>query len=276
MDPVSQVLAQQASGSAGGQGFGQFFAQGRQLQQNQQRLNLSSRHLELQQAQEQRLQRRDDMLVPLESQMLQMRIANEGMNLVTEKNNLQVATSMRAGSLAVANLMAELESQGGWGSAESWQAYQRIIDQTPLAAISKEGQLFIQQQRLANGVKQMTKQFGAPTQATVPNSFGGTSQFGNDPLAARRVEISEANLQARVKELELSAQRLENQMPPEQREKLRAGLRAIANDPLVIDSNEKLKRMDDFIQKFQGGTTPVAPFKKPVTDPSDPLGLFAE
>lgn len=71
MDPVSQTLAQQQSGSAGGQGFGQFFVAGQQA-------GFASRRLDLEERQERRMQRREDVMLPLEKQVKEYAVIDMG------------------------------------------------------------------------------------------------------------------------------------------------------------------------------------------------------
>ena len=134
MDPVSQVLAQQHSGSAGGAGFGQFFAQGVQARQNQQRLNLSSRQLQVQEAQEQRLQRRDDMLLPLEQQMMQSQIANLGINGVVNFLKAQSEVQVNAALPELYRLqMAFAESPEGYSDPALMEEARTLANRFPKA-----------------------------------------------------------------------------------------------------------------------------------------------
>lgn len=89
MDPVSQVLAQQQSGSAGGQGFGQFFVAGQQH-------GLARERLKLEQKQEERLQKRDDMLLPLQASLIGAQVANLGVEAVINTQKAQITTAINA------------------------------------------------------------------------------------------------------------------------------------------------------------------------------------
>lgn len=71
MDPVTQTLAQQQSGSAGGQGFGQFFVAGRQDARQGQQLNLARRA-------EDRLAERQRTLLPYEEAVMGLQVINAG------------------------------------------------------------------------------------------------------------------------------------------------------------------------------------------------------
>ena len=61
MDPISQILAQQSSGSAEGQGFGADYARGQEF-------SLRERYLSLQQKAEKRAQKEQDVLLPLKAE----------------------------------------------------------------------------------------------------------------------------------------------------------------------------------------------------------------
>ena len=252
MDPVTQTLAQQHSGSAGGHNFASFFIAGQERADRQRQMKM--------------MQRQQDVLLPLQQQSMQLKMASIGMEMVEQQKNAEHETGTRAGALRISQLMSELERDGTWGTPESWAKYDSIIKHTPLAALSKQGEVFLQTQRLRTGIAQLTKQFGAPAQVTTPLPGGGEAKFGTDPLEKQRVDISKGNLDARLKEIDLARQRLEGQMDPMQREKLRAGLRAIATD-IYTDGDKKLQKMDSFIKQFSGPAPAPA-------NVADPLGLF--
>lgn len=96
MDPVSQVLAQQQSGSAGGEGFGQFFVQGAQLANQQAQLGLAARRLELEQRQETRAQKQQDLMLPLLAEKTRLENANAGIEVNANIMKLEAMTEMNA------------------------------------------------------------------------------------------------------------------------------------------------------------------------------------
>lgn len=257
MDPVTQILAQSSIGSSNGGSFADSFVKGAQLAQENRRLNLMERKMQFDEQWE-------SLLTNLQRESIELRNQAVGLDLLKEKQMLAHDAQSRAGSLEIVNLMSELSEKGTWGTPESWQRWNGIIKRAPLAALSKEGSLFMGQQRIAVGHQKMLSQFGAPNQVTI-DTPEGKATFGSDPAEQERLKLAQGNLQARLQELELARQRMEQQMQPQQREQLRAGLRAIANDPLIIDSGEKLQKMEKYIQQF-GGSGPAKA--------SDPLGLF--
>ena len=115
MDPVSQVLAQQDSGSAQGQGFGQFFSEGVRQRQNQESLNLSKRRMSLLERQD----RRDAQLLPLKKDMLSMQIAQAGMALALDRNKLAAQTELTAALPEISALEVDfMRSPDGYATPE--------------------------------------------------------------------------------------------------------------------------------------------------------------
>lgn len=172
-DPVSQIFAQAQAGSAQGQGFGQFAAQGMQQ-------GLARRRLDLEERQMEREEERQSLLMPLQEEALRLRNTATGLDIAQAQSNARYALDTKQADLAVSNLMGELAQTGSWGSPESWQAWNRITSSVPLASVTKSGQLFIQQQRLAMENQRLSSQFGRPTEVTIPTPVGGTAQFGTD------------------------------------------------------------------------------------------------
>lgn len=81
MDPVSQILAQSQGGSASGQGFGQFFAEGVQSGQRQQQLNLATRRQQFEEQQQSADEQRRSMLFPLQMEAARINNTKAGLNL---------------------------------------------------------------------------------------------------------------------------------------------------------------------------------------------------
>lgn len=86
MDPITQIFQQQSSGSAEGQGFGQFAVAGAQL-------NLSQQRLDLDRKQEERLRKESDVLTPLRAEMFRLQAVNAGVEAVA---SLQKARTIEA------------------------------------------------------------------------------------------------------------------------------------------------------------------------------------
>lgn len=140
MDPVSQVLAQQTSGSAGGQGFGQFYLQGRQLGQEQQRINLSQRRLMLEEAQGQREQQKFDLLLPLQIKQQELENANAGMVAFTRLQQLRQLTQQNAALPELLDLQMRFqENPEGYGKAVLKEEYKSLVKRFPKAFVSGVG-----------------------------------------------------------------------------------------------------------------------------------------
>ena len=119
MDPVQQTLVQQGSGSADGQGFGQFFVEGR-------RQGLMRRQLEAQDKQEERLQQRQDMMLPLEAQQTRLQNANLGITAVANLRKGIAETQVNAALPKLYQLQIEFAQspQGMQDKALIERAYQ--------------------------------------------------------------------------------------------------------------------------------------------------------
>src|SRR5688572_13400490 len=96
MDPVTQTLAQQNSGSAGGQGFGQFFVAGQQNARQKEQLNLARR-------QEDRLAERQRTLLPYEEAVMGMQVITAGQT--AEFNRMKLANQVQQNN-AMPEIMA--------------------------------------------------------------------------------------------------------------------------------------------------------------------------
>lgn len=129
MDPVSQVLAQQESGSAGGQGFGQFYVEG-------QRQGLSRRRLDLEMQQESRMQKRDDLMLPLETKLTQAQIVNLGIQAETTTQKAQTAMRLNLVVPEIYRLENEfMQSPDGHASPALRQEVLNLSKQYPEAFV---------------------------------------------------------------------------------------------------------------------------------------------
>lgn len=198
MDPVSQILAQSQGGSANGQGFGQFFAEGVRMGQQQQQLNLSRRRLDFEEEQE----RKREPLMELQKMATLQRLALGSLELQKTQSDNSYAVALRTAELEVSRFMSSLAQDGKWGSPESWSGWNDITSRVPMAAVTKSGQLFLQQQRLAMANQQLAAQFGGrPSQVQIPTPEGGSATYGGEELRRqrlqnelRRLELEEARL----------------------------------------------------------------------------------
>lgn len=111
MDPVSQVLAQQQSGSAQGQGFGQFFVAGQQA-------GLARRRLDLDEKQEARLERRESLMLPLEADLRRAQVINLGIEATLNVQKSRIQNQVNAALPEIAALNMEfMASPSGYADA---------------------------------------------------------------------------------------------------------------------------------------------------------------
>jgi hypothetical protein len=204
MDPVSQVLAQQNSGSAEGQGFGQFYVQGRQLANQKEQINLSRRHLDLQEKQEGRLQTQQDLLLPLQQKLIEAQATNMGAEAVFNTEKAMLLTQQNAALPELVNLQAEfMNAPDGFAnkqlidrSISLARKYPKIFTpgapghelMTQIMAVPMLEQKF-------NRVLEMAKQMPAGTSMNVP----GIGMLNRDP---ERIGGSEATTDIRNVEYE--------------------------------------------------------------------------
>lgn len=197
MDPVTQTLAQQQSGSAGGQGFAQFFVEGRRHAQNQQQLNLSQRRLELEEQQQQRLDRRDSLLLPIEANMMQAQVAGMGIQAQLELEKTMSNLHMNAALPDIYQLeQAFARSQEGFGDRELIDATMTMARKFPRAfapgmpggdlLVNIRSVPMLQQQ--FRQVEEALKRFGeAAPEGAIPQSVdlkSGRVTFMNEPRSA--------------------------------------------------------------------------------------------
>jgi len=129
MDPVSQVLAQQTSGSAQGQGFGQFFVAGQQNARQREQLNLANRA-------ETRLEERQKALLPYEQQLLAAQVVSTGQ---TAEYNKQKLLTMVQQNHALPQLMSLesyfMKSPQGFKDEVGLAALTQLKDKYPQAFV---------------------------------------------------------------------------------------------------------------------------------------------
>lgn len=112
MDPVSQTLAQQTSGSAEGQGFGQFFVEGARLRQNRDQLNLASRRVAIEERQDKREQQKFDLMLPLLTKQQELTNTNLGIEATARQLQLDATTRLNAALPEIFQLQAEMMEKG--------------------------------------------------------------------------------------------------------------------------------------------------------------------
>jgi hypothetical protein len=192
------------------------------------------------------------------------RIMNEG--LLQEFSGI-IKTSLQDGTAL--NPESVISIQDFLGKHPSLLSDPRTKSHLTLFEAGRKLQEEASQRRKGLEAEQEARSLGMQWSLKIGEDGGVTREFEQpDSLEQTRIDVAKQNLQARFQEIELSKKRLDSQLPPLDREKLRAGLQAIATDPLIIKSDEKLKRMDDFIKTFQ--------HQQGVRNAADPLGLFPQ
>lgn len=206
MDPVQQTLAQQNSGSANGEGFGQFFVEGR-------RQGLMRRQLDLQQQQEDRLQERQDMLLPLEVQQNRLQNANLGIAAVSNLRKGIAETQVNAALPEILQLQIDYaRAPDGFKNDQLYERAKNLAVRFPMAfrADMEGGKLMAQVQgawfqqaqwdRNIQRFKDLEQQTGRRVQtinpstgqftfsSTVPGTLSSTGKY----MADRRSYLEEA------------------------------------------------------------------------------------
>jgi len=127
MDPVQQTLAQQNSGTANGEGFGQFFVEGR-------RQGLMRRQIEGQEKQEERLQQRQDMLLPLEAQQNRLQNANLGIAAVSNLRKGIAETQVNAALPEILQLQIDYaRAPDGFKNDQLYERAKNLAVRFPMA-----------------------------------------------------------------------------------------------------------------------------------------------
>jgi hypothetical protein len=133
MDPVQQTLAQQTSGSAEGQGFGQYFVQGQQT-------SLSKRKLDLEEQQQQFDQERQSMLLPLQMQALGLHNTNVGIEVATNVEKWHALTQQNALLPEIFKLQAAFaQSPQGYGDQNLINQAEELASKKPTAFAAGPG-----------------------------------------------------------------------------------------------------------------------------------------
>lgn len=210
MDPVTQTLAQQSSGSAEGQGFGQFFVQGAQLAQGRRQLNLAQQRIDIERSQEQRLSEAQKMLLPLQADALRNTNANAGIELKSNSLKLDAMTQANAAMPAMYDLMLRFQANpDGYNNELLRQEFRSLLEKFPSAGVSTVGQQLWQaleaqpmfdarlkrieeaKRRLGDDLRSFNPETGA---ATFQDTLGGVRATANikdvEKLASLRADIA--------------------------------------------------------------------------------------
>lgn len=172
MDPVQQTLVQQNSGSANGAGFGQFFVEGA-------RQGLMRRQIEGQEKQEERLQQRQDMMLPLEAQQTRLNNANLGIQAVANLRKGIAETQVNAALPKLYQLQIDF--------AQSPDGYQNKAKLAELFQLQRESPAaFYAGMPGATLVAQVQSSY--LREAELKRQLGQLTNVLNDPLFGPRVK----------------------------------------------------------------------------------------
>lgn len=261
MNLVDQIFAQAKAGSAQGEGFGQYFAQGVQAGQNQQRINLAKQQL----AQELAMQPLKQTLMQQESEMNAFKLQDY---LQQRQNRLDIT-----GNWTWIN--AEVNDQLAKGDVQAAQ-------QAYLQAGAQDARLFEDQRYVTLGKRLdtiMEQQTNAQYKAAMADIALARSQLSatQQELAQERLKVSQLNAETnrrvadrKDEEFALRKQQLETRMTPEQRILFGQALKAESeNLSLINDPDAKIRRMEELAAKAGvtlGGLTPTPPPAPPSTN----------
>lgn len=198
--PVEQSLAQQSSGSAQGQGFGQFFVQGQQLAQGRRQLNLAQQRIDIERSQEKRLSEAQSLLLPLQKTALDLTNQNAGIKLKADEFQFKVMTQANAALPAIYDLMLRFQSNPeGYNNEVLRQEWRSLLGHFPSAGVSQAGQQVWQaleaqpmfEARLKR-IEEAKRRLGDDLRSFNPDSGAATFQTESE-LAAGRLEVARAN-----------------------------------------------------------------------------------
>lgn len=136
MDPVTQTLAQQQSGSAGGQGFADFFLKGAQMAQNRRQLDLSERRLGIEETQA----RQSNLLFPLIKKAKEQELENLGLEVAINLQKKEMITEQnKALPEILAIQMEAMQSPKGFASPEIISKVRELSTRFPAAFSGGDG-----------------------------------------------------------------------------------------------------------------------------------------
>lgn len=199
MDPVQQTLAQQSSGSAEGQGFGQFYVQGVQARQEDKRINLAQQRLDLERQQEARAKKHDDLLDPLHAKLMDAQARNLGITAVERQQAVDLEAMRRAFIPEVQDLeMDFLASPLGGADPELRSRARQLFDQNPAAKHSEAGVSVMQIIKGAvanrgefNEIEEAYARFGNKLGSYNPKT-GATTFRDPEEMALKRQRLAQA------------------------------------------------------------------------------------
>lgn len=133
MDPITQMFQQQQGASAEGQGFGQFFVEGVRSGQEQQKINLSKRRLELEEQQQ-------SALLSLQQKAAQLQNQNTGIEIQSKLAQIENFNQQNSAMPAIYQLQIDAaRSEQGYGDPEIINRAAMMMSQYPKAFASGPG-----------------------------------------------------------------------------------------------------------------------------------------
>lgn len=268
MDPVTQVLAQQNSGSAQGQGFGQFFVAGRQDARQREQLNLASRA-------EQRMQQRQNMLLPYEQSVMAAQIIAAGQQ--AEFNRQKQLTMVQQNTALPEILALEshfMKSPQGYKDADGLAALENLQRRFPQAfaegapgyslRLQQKATVMydIEKQRLQELSRSLVDSGMEPEEATIKSGLVNAT-FVNPSINSR---YAPANVQKELNALNDAYQRKDNnaitalrkklgldQLSPISKQQFEAEIEALdRNVKLATRPDEYLAARKQIIERYFG------------------------
>lgn len=205
MDPVLQVFQQQQGGSAGGEGFGNFFTAGRQL-------NLAQQRIDLERKADSRMQREQDTLLPIKAKLLQYDALNRGIEMGALLTDADVTSEMNAFLPKVNDLMVKfMRSPKGFSDEVLINEYQSLYSQNPWAFAAGNGAkikqgMDAQLMQRDNWIKVLEHDKQLQERGLFLRSFN--PKTGDIDIGIRDDEIRKQRAQNELRRLELEEARL--------------------------------------------------------------------
>ena len=205
MDPVSQVLAQQSSGSAEGQGFGNFFLQGQQHA-------IEQRRTAIQEAENVREQGRYDAVKPYLAQNAYYQNVINGQNVQFNSNKLANEAQLNNALPAIAELEhAFMTSPDGFTDKALQQKWYEMAQKYPKAFVpegSPGNSIFRQMQAMPmidammnklQGLQQKLDQSGSPYFIKGIDPKTGAPEFAPNPRIESPLSKAQFNRDAAMR-----------------------------------------------------------------------------
>ena len=209
MDPIAQIFAQAQGGTAQGQGFGSFFAQGVQASQNQESINLSKRRMQL-------AEQEQSALLPLQKEAARLNNLQAGLTIETNRKALEQQTSILSRMPALVDLQMRFsQSPEGYTDPTLLQEASRVFTQAPELAGTKAGQELMSNITNARKLEQsfrMLRNFAPPEGMTVQTVNPETGSVSLTQAPKRMLTPEEAQQRAQTLGMEASTMNAEGEV----------------------------------------------------------------